>query len=346
MEVNCLSEEWKAQYEEWLRKDRSDAYGENAYWITIEPLRKMVDEHLPKSLFKYMGCDEKGFYKRALKDGIVGLRSAYFFNDPYDTLLKVDLAILDKVFENFDVRSALGPKWALFRGTATVDELYPYKTKEAKEMYLKTFHDEEWTVDKFDYWLEHREEHRQMLIERNRRFMKSSQEWMQSCMYISCFCERVDNMLLWSHYADSHKGFALEYDFAEGANAESGKYLFPVVYSDKKYDASWETYELISDYNDGDMEYVRNYMLGLKSALFKSRDWAYESEWRLVMRDLENRSQFGQLPLKAKAIYYGTRMSDEHRVLLHAIALELGLTEYQMEIDVESDGYEMGKRRV
>lgn len=30
---------------------------------------------------------------------------------------------------------------------------------------------------------------------------------------IACFSESIESVLMWSHYADSHKGFALEYDF-------------------------------------------------------------------------------------------------------------------------------------
>ena len=44
---------------------------------------------------------------------------------------------------------------------------------------------------------------------------------------VACFSEVVDNMLMWSHYADGHRGFCLEYD----TNHEPFANAFPVTYS-------------------------------------------------------------------------------------------------------------------
>ena len=36
---------------------------------------------------------------------------------------------------------------------------------------------------------------------------------LNDCAYITCFSETPDNMLMWSHYANAHQGFCVEYDF-------------------------------------------------------------------------------------------------------------------------------------
>ena len=38
----------------------------------------------------------------------------------------------------------------------------------------------------------------------------------QKTVKVACFSERVDSSIMWSHYADSHKGFCLEYKVKPG----------------------------------------------------------------------------------------------------------------------------------
>lgn len=63
---------------------------------------------------------------------------------------------------------------------------------------------------------------------------------------VTCFSILKDNIIMWSHYADSHKGICLGFDINDGdcidsfldksRNAESGKLIgevFPIIYKDK-----------------------------------------------------------------------------------------------------------------
>jgi hypothetical protein len=38
---------------------------------------------------------------------------------------------------------------------------------------------------------------------------------LQQTMGVACFCEEVSNPMMWGHYADNSKGFAIEYDLEE-----------------------------------------------------------------------------------------------------------------------------------
>ena len=84
----------------------------------------------------------------------------------------------------------------------------------------------------------------------------------QKVSVVSCFTEKIDNEIMWSHYANNAKGFALEYDYNELLNfgttvekdasefimnnfnffeIESNDYkmpstLIPVFYDNSKYD--------------------------------------------------------------------------------------------------------------
>ena len=83
---------------------------------------------------------------------------------------------------------------------------------------------------------------------------------------ICCFSTKCDNLLMWSHYANRHKGVCVKYNF------ENEKYissiLHPVTYS-KEYPK---------------VKYVDSYNYGVFEKLFltKSIDWKNEDEWRLV----------------------------------------------------------------
>lgn len=153
---------------------------------------------------------------------------------------------------------------------------------------------------------------------------------VQKQTYVACFTETVDKVLMWSHYARSHSGFALGFDFSLPENQKAKEMLFRVVYSDEKIDMTMDIGFVADRHIEGDYKYATDILCGPKSSLFKSTDWAYEREWRYTIRDIENQKEYGSVPLKATAIYYGCKMSKEYFDLLHALAKLKGLKEYQM----------------
>ena len=62
----------------------------------MQPERNLLDVHMPKRLYKYVKCDD--FSIRTLKEGFVGLTSAIRFNDPFDTLQRLDSGSLKKMY--------------------------------------------------------------------------------------------------------------------------------------------------------------------------------------------------------------------------------------------------------
>ena len=92
-----------------------------------------------------------------------------------------------------------------------------------------------------------------------------------------CLTEKRDNLLMWSHYADSHKGFCIKFDAShEFFNQKRGEqdefyHLREVVYLEERPNKTMSN------------------MSGVDLLLHKSDIWAYEKEWRFcgVLNDSE-----------------------------------------------------------
>ena len=164
---------------------------------------------------------------------------------------------------------------------------------------------------------------------------------------IACFSETIKSVTMWSHYADYHKGFVLEYDLRPTlSNGIPNVGIYPVIYDDKRYDGTqyilWEFLRMLGVKlpNPDTLSYI-------KCALHKSSQWEYEKEWRLIDSNLrdniisENKTW---VSLKPTAIYYGTNISSDNKNRLHSIAQGKNLKEYNMYIDYAFDKYEMQYR--
>lgn len=132
-----------------------------------------------------------------------------------------------------------------------------------------------------------------------------------------CFSEVNDSILMWSHYANEHKGFCIEYDFNELLALYGG--IYPIVY-------------------EVEMTHIEQIKEGVvredKSRLFtKYIDWAYEREWRSVKlitdNDCSNPCKLYNTP-KPVAIYMGDRMSISDKNKLLKLCKDRNIKLYQM----------------
>lgn len=143
-------------------------------------------------------------------------------------------------------------------------------------------------------------------------------------LYTSCFTVEKGNILMWSHYANSHKGIVMGFDtsnkpFTEGQMKE-------MTYSDKRFDFSIQNYM-----NTADME---NLMTALLTS--KGTDWKYEKEHRLiynikknkekiVWRDKHNNPHVKLDEDCIKCIYIGRRTPEIDKQNLRTILIENNL---------------------
>ena len=89
---------------------------------------------------------------------------------------------------------------------------------------------------------------------------------------VSCFSEVKDSVLMWSYYANSHKGVCLEYDLSKldidsELNDKIINNLAKVHYSPIRADS------LFSFSNENNM---------LNFVVSKSNAWSHENEWRII----------------------------------------------------------------
>ncbi len=139
--------------------------------------------------------------------------------------------------------------------------------------------------------------------------------------------------LMWAHYADSHKGFCVQYQL-DGAlslirDEESTTFLEPIVYSDFSSGIS---------------------SLSIEDALFhKTRNWAYENEYRLVHYSNKDESEKKEgvfllencLP---KAVYLGAKCTEDNAFKMQLLLRNKDVALYQMEYDYTREGQMFAKR--
>ncbi len=115
---------------------------------------------------------------------------------------------------------------------------------------------------------------------------------------VCSFSEVYDDILMWSHYADSHRGICIRFK-ASSITPFFGE-AQKVNYDDK--------YPIIDTLNDSDGQ-------KLKKILFtKSKHWEYEYEWRITKRQEERRLENYEFPREfLNGVILGVKISDSHR---------------------------------
>lgn len=141
---------------------------------------------------------------------------------------------------------------------------------------------------------------------------------------VTCFAERPDNILMWSHYANKHTGFCVEYDFSKLKSVEAKLMLFPVIYSKKRPILPMELFDF-SDLNnvklaEGDLPIPEI----VEAMLTKSEIWNYEEEWRIVCF-LKNLNEQKLVESMASKVYLGVNIKKEDEKKICAIADKKGI---------------------
>ena len=105
---------------------------------------------------------------------------------------------------------------------------------------------------------------------------------------ISCFSERNNNLLMWSHYADRCTGFCLEFN----TDFEPFSKLRIVDYSDQ-----------IPQIDPVKMWVHKDYEQIIDLYCLKSKQWDYEKEWRCI--HAEAGTEFAYESSALNAMYFG-----------------------------------------
>lgn len=196
-----------------------------------------METEMPKILYKYKPLNE--YTDKLLFEGDLYFPSIGQLNDPFEGSIPYILdpkeLTTEKIFQYmYELARRSNPTWS-------DEQVYKFVTKEVEKDLL------------------HNEKH----IEQQN---KENREEVERLFGILSLTNQRNNFLMWSHYADSHKGICIGFDVEKIFNVVLGS-LGEVIYSKDLP---------IKHLNSDVTEFMQNLLLT------KSKVWEYENEYRLI----------------------------------------------------------------
>ncbi len=257
----------------------------------------------PKNLYKYRAFDSLSL--RLLCESESWYANFSSFNDPLDGMIElindVDMRQLEQLHDHFHNGNGAGLR-NNYRWTQTEDGEF----EESHSDYIRRIVND----------------------------IRSKLEESFDTRGILTLSERWDSPLLWSHYADKHTGFCIEYD----ATDHRCKYIQKVQYG-------LQQGAKISDLYAWKIEKKESGLESTIDAIFfsKATDWAYESEWRDISRQRGTHSA----PFMISGVIFGLRCPSQVRT---AIMLSFegtgGKSPDFYEAYFRQSTFEMGRRSI
>lgn len=123
-----------------------------------------------------------------------------------------------------------------------------------------------------------------------------------------CFSEKNDDILMWSHYGNSHQGVCLEFDTTSSSFFSDNKQgVIKVRYSDVY--PLLELTEVVA--SRGKVPLLRR-LLGTKSS-----HWSYEAEWRMISKIGDYAHPYDEGTLTG--VYLGCKITKENKETIKSI---------------------------
>lgn len=298
---------WKEEYLKILSGSTNDT-------ANIEKAMSIKMANLPPSLYRYRSFDPDGRSLDSLRSGLTWLSSPLAFNDPFDSGFSISTDRLVKDINQKhlpDLLKQSGIKQDLtdaeFDTVICSDHPFDLLMDRALEKSGKilAIHRSQLKKSFFSAMNEYRDRTMDGFIQRIRDNLR-----------ICCFSENPTSILMWSHYADYHRGFYLKYstDIFK-SNRIFFRLLHPVIYRNEFLNAT-------------EMLFAENSVASawIVPACIKARGWKYESEWRFI-------APFGALNEKPttsfglpEKIILGPKISSGNKEDIIEIATSLGIS--------------------
>lgn len=174
---------------------------------------------------------------------------------------------------------------------------------------------------------------------------------------IACFTEDIHSAHMWDRYADAYRGFALEYDLrgsivgdeTEDPDEKVYPALYPVIYSDSKYDAteiaSWNLVNEFYTATGLSSPPFPDLLYWYKAFLYKdAASYSHEREWRFMCICKKSQdSKFMGITSgnRMKAIYYGPHIAADIKEHLSMWAKRHKIKEYDVALDDNSRDFKL-----
>jgi len=229
----------------------------------VEP-DKLFAEYVPGMLYKYHGINK--FLFKLLSENKLWFSRPDRFNDPFDCSVQFDFgatqAQAQKSLENI-IRITEGDGFGQLFEKFRLQHIEPGGINALLNLAFQTFYNER--------------------------------------LSICCFSEVASSILMWSHYANQHKGVCLGFQVQDGNLLQ--RKIIPVNY--------YENYPVVKIYEYADTFFS----LLMQNIASKARDWDYEYEWRAVMTGKEGLYEFDKTDLQQVIFGANTTKANENRVL-------------------------------
>ncbi len=152
---------------------------------------------------------------------------------------------------------------------------------------------------------------------------------------VMCFSEIHDHGLMWSHYADEHKGIVITFERNED-NMLGRSSCRPTRYS--RHYPRISHAEYWNSRKNAPKDKPEDHDV-LSMCLFtKYEDWFYEKEWRDVVYNSEGAGKLIQLDAKIKGVFFGCRTPEVDKQIVKDI---LGDTVDYLHMFQPDDGFHL-----
>lgn len=264
-------------------------------------------------MFKYSSINS--YSLRNLQKNQIYFNNPLNFNDPFDTFQPAVMSEISnekfvEIFSktskrDFDKRSLLN----ILNKTISKDKLYEFCEEHVEYMFDFSIKDENQIFDSKEDFLNQineTEKSKNNSIDNISRFFLFIKQRLQTSVIndlhqirkeslskigVSCFSKNKSNLLMWSHYADSHRGMCLEFDSKAIPFSKSLEVTYKSTIPKINMDS------LLNE--EFDIEFIKNLLS------FKSIDWKHEEELRIFHQ--ESNKCFVYPSNSLKAIYFGIR---------------------------------------
>ncbi|WP_324285361.1 DUF2971 domain-containing protein [Enterobacter ludwigii] len=245
----------------------------------------------PEHLYKYLTFSENTL-------NLICLQQAYYsdpsnFNDPLDCqpLVVNNLPLTDLR----GLYSRIILKKAEKQFANSLKKLKFPKEKTARRAYLLANSEVEQTLSDFEYSAtEFEPNQRSAYLEKCYTDVIQDEVVNTFKKGVLCLSKKFNSPLMWSHYANQHKGLCIEYDMKDVKDEQ----VHEVIYGGSRKILTSEIGEWLDEPgNDTRMKQV--------CLLTKSGEWRYESEWRMF-----NSIGLGDSLPPIKSIIFGYKCPD------------------------------------
>jgi Protein of unknown function (DUF2971) len=222
---------------------------------------------LPPHLYKYFALNERTI--SVLVNSVIYFSHADGFNDPFDCRIRLSYDGRKEEWKAFFRRKLR--EYSPHLATAEIESMIDQKIGQL---------DDEKFLDDLDEEV------------RRGHLSKSS---------VLCLSDAPAQILMWSHYADAHRGCCLQFSTKQKLFGGARRVHYPRRYPNVRF----------LDCVDDHAKFVHT------TYLTKSKLWKYEKEWRVIG---DEPGLYSYNPDALIGIIFGSRMKPEHQDLIRRLA--------------------------